>query len=181
VGAHGDDAHDAVREVDASRQPVVVALDPEHHEVSSDEACPGVFSQHPLRPVPRSHPCCGQPQRQCRASIRMRLRERLDQMPADDSHPSGPPCDGAPVRSQYGNSMHRCPLMGKHAATFVCACRYEQVVDCRSRRTSAPRKTAASRSNSAGVRRFHARETGDRMRPVPDAAKISTINRACGL
>jgi hypothetical protein len=120
VVADGDDADDAVREVDANRQPVVVALDPKHHEVSSDETCPGVLRQHPLRPVPQSHLGCGQPERQCRASIRMRLRERLDQMSSDDPHPSGPTCAGAPGCSQYGNSTPCCPLMGKHAATFAC-------------------------------------------------------------
>jgi hypothetical protein len=33
------------------------------------------------------------------------------------------------------------------------------------------------------LRRFLAREGGDRLRPVPDAASISisTINRSCGL
>jgi hypothetical protein len=36
---------------------------------------------------------------------------------------------------------------------------------------------------TGGLRRFAAREAGDRLRRVPDAVKISisTINRACGL
>jgi len=42
-------------------------------------------------------------------------------------------------------------------------------------------KNRCMRGTPPGSRRFLAREAGDRMLPVPDEAKISTINRACGL